>query len=454
MQVQEANEMKLDSARELFLREKTPVMLCGFSGGADSTAALCVSDLLKNECGFSLVAVHFDHGLRKESASEAEWCQEFCAARNIRCIVEKLNVSSDGGGLENAARQARLAAWKRLSALHGNAAVITGHHANDKCENLFLRLFRGSNASGLTGMRSVSVVEQIKFIRPLLNVTKSEIEEYLRRNGIESWMVDQSNFDSAMLRNYLRNEVIPGIVKRAPFAGAGLMKSLDVLACDADFIEQEAEKIYSSGNVNARTFWMALHDAVAVRVLRKYLAKESGNDVPVSADSFARFKSEVSKNKSEMRIIPVGGGVEIAVQGERVDILHPAPQQLIWNWKTQESVQFGEFIIERRYTSSADKAGADRASFDAALLDDTVMLSAAVEGEKFVPFGRKSPENIKKLRVDRKIPSYPVLPVFRDLTGNALWLPFVRNGNRCLVSSDTKEIVTFYAKRVSKSDSR
>ena len=195
--------MKLDEIRQFFLKEMTPEMLCGFSGGADSTAALVISAGLQEECGFSLTAVHFNHGLRAEADQEQEWCRKFAETLGVKFIAIKLDVPHLESGIENAARQARISAWKNLSSQYSGAAVITGHHADDMCENLFLRIFRGSNSSGLSGLRRTSVVENVKFIRPLLNATKKEIENYLLEKSISMWMVDNSNFDSAMLRNYL-----------------------------------------------------------------------------------------------------------------------------------------------------------------------------------------------------------------------------------------------------------
>lgn len=454
MQVPKANEMKLDGPRELFLQEKTPIMLCGFSGGADSTAALLTAYQLQQDCGFSLVAVHFDHGLRSESAEEAEYCRKFCSDREIEFLSVKLNIRHSESGIENAARQARLAEWKKLSQQYNNAAVITGHHANDRCENLFLRLFRGSNVSGLTGLRSTSVVEKVKFIRPLLTFSRVEIEEFLRENNVHSWVTDKSNFDSAMLRNYLRNEILPGIVKKIPFADSGLMKSVDSLLCDADYIESQAEEIFKSSNINDRKFWCDLHDAVAVRILRKFLSVNSGCDIPVSSDSFFRFKAAVAVKNSEAKIVPVGKDLNIIIQNDAVDVLKNAPVQIFWNWKKVQSVKFGDITFFCRYTDGPDKTGAHCASFDADLLDDTVVLSVPETGERFVPFGRKNSESIKKLRVDRKIPAYPVLPVMRLEGGKALWLPFIRNGNDFTVSDKTKKTVTFYASKDSISDKR
>ena len=454
MQVLERNEMNIEACRELFLQEKCGTVLCGFSGGADSTAALLVTFALSRECGFSVVAVHFDHGLRAESASEALWCENFCRERGIEFIKINLDVPSNQGGIENAARQARLAAWKNLVLKYNNACVVTGHHANDKRENFFLRFFRGSNISGLTGLRRKSEVGGVKFLRPLLGFTRREIENYLRDLGVEVWMTDSSNFDSAMLRNYLRNEILPEICKRIGFADSGMAKSIECIECDADFIEQESERAFSSGNCSSRLFWCSLHDALKVRVLRKFLSGRCGGDITVSSAVFEHFCASIEQYSSEPRLIQLGCGIELIIQRDTVSLVEQTPSEIIWNWQKERSCRWGEVFLECRFTEVPDKGDADTASFDADVLGETVILSAPREGEKFVPFGTSRQVSVKKLRIDRKIPSYPVLPAVRNSSGTAVWLPFVRNGNFAGVTPETRRIITFYAKSSLKSSNR
>ena len=130
--------------RELFV---------GFSGGADSTAALLFTVDAAAELDIKVTAVHFDHGLRgAESAAEAEAAREFAAKRDIPFRQIDLHLDPEGCDLENRARQARLAVWKQLTADSPGSAVVLGHHADDRVESLFLRLARGSNVSGLISM--------------------------------------------------------------------------------------------------------------------------------------------------------------------------------------------------------------------------------------------------------------------------------------------------------------
>ncbi len=440
--------MNIELCRKVFSSGKYRTLLCGFSGGADSTAALLAASRFRSELDFELIAVHFDHHLRPESGVEAQNAKIFAETQNIPFIKIDLNVSDDGSGIENAARTARLAEWKKLSQRYPESAVVLGHHADDKLENLFIRLFRGSNASGLSGLREVNTVNGVTFLRPLLNFRRSELETFLLENGITGWTTDSSNSDNSYLRNYLRNELIPGAVDQAPFAEKGLFRSCEALGCDADFIEQETEKIWNSGNPSCRSFWLSLHDAIAIRALRKFICQKSGSDTPVSGALFSRFKSETTKSSGEGRKIPVDGTVTLIVQGEKIDIIAPEPDSIFWNWKEQETIQYGNIILTRAYTASADCPDACSASFDADILDECLELSTPEQGEKFTPFGRKHPVGIKKLRIDRKIPAYLNIPVVRISDGSAVWLPFIRNGQYAAVTGETEKIVTFYAKRV------
>ena len=275
----------------------------------------------------------------------------------------------------------------------------------------------------------------------------------LHENNIFHWVTDASNFDSAMLRNYLRNEVIPEICARVDFASAGLNKSISCLECDADFIEREADKSYAEADCSSRLYWANLHNALKVRVLRRFLSDKCSCDEPVSSTVFERFCEEISRYSDEPRRIPLGNFTELVIQRDSVEVWEDAPEKCVWNWQDAENCTYGRFVFDWRYTDVPDCSGVEYASFDADVLGNTVIISAPENGEKFIPFGTARQVSIKKLRVDRKVPSYPAIPVFRNSSGTAVWLPFIRNGNFAVVTPETRRIVTFYVKSSSKSRS-
>ena len=182
----------MDFSEQLFSKFSGCRLFCGFSGGADSTAALLLARKYAPRWKCTLEAVHFNHHLRgAESDAEAERAAEFARNLNIpfRCIDLHIDLHEN---LESAAREARLKAWQTLAA-GTDSAVILGHHADDRRENLLIRLCRGSNSHGLSSMRSTSVVGGVTFIRPLLRMTRKEIELFLKENGVNTWAMDSSN---------------------------------------------------------------------------------------------------------------------------------------------------------------------------------------------------------------------------------------------------------------------
>lgn len=306
--------MKLDDCGKLFAPFQHGRLFVGFSGGADSTAALLVARRFQEIFHYRLTAIHFDHGLRgAESAAEAEAAQRF--ARN--CAIEFRLVRlalSPGPGLESRARAARLDVWKELVRENPGSAVILGHHAGDRAENLLLRLARGSNATGLTSMRSRSEVDNVIFLRPLLGFARTEIEEFLHENGISEWARDSSNAENRFRRNLLRNRLLPEFYAKLPGSEAGLRHSLDVLELDAEFLEQEAERRFRELDGSA-AFWRKLHPALLVRVLRLWFRAELGTDLIPPPELVRRLQSELNAPKPEPRLIPVHSGISLAIAG-------------------------------------------------------------------------------------------------------------------------------------------
>ncbi|MBO7090465.1 MAG: tRNA lysidine(34) synthetase TilS, partial [Victivallales bacterium] len=212
----------------------------GFSGGADSTALL----ILLSQAGLDVTAVHFQHGIRGAAAEDdAAWCEQFCAKRKIRFVRENLAVPSNrfrGESVEEAARRLRLEAWRRLVNADGDA-VFLAHHADDALEDLLLRLARGGNCTGLTGLRDERFINGVRFLRPLLDVRKIQLEDFLRSQGVADWRLDATNDDSAYRRNAVRNELLP-LMRRIFDGDGGLRQSLRVLRQDADYLETQAEE--------------------------------------------------------------------------------------------------------------------------------------------------------------------------------------------------------------------
>ena len=434
-------------AEKLFSPFGRGTLFVGFSGGADSTAALLtVLEWRENHPGCRVEAVHFDHHLRgEESSREAAAARAFARERGVPFRLIDLDVTDAGGGIEAAAREARLAEWKRLCGGVKDVAVVQGHHADDRIETMMMRLFRGGNATSLSSPRPRAVVDGVTFLRPLAEMSRAEIEAYLRDSGVDSWQTDSSNGTLDYDRNFWRNDLLPRIYGRFPWSRAGARRALDSLTADADFIELAAEKFYDSGDAGSVDFWRAAHPALRPRLIRRFLRESCGRDVIPGAAFFERFEAALDSCRAVgLRTIPVHGGVALCLHGGRVELERETPPDAVWDWKIDACLHWGAWRLERRFEKRMDASGLECACFDAAELPETLVVGAPRPGERMIPFGREKSETLRKLRIDRGVGAVPPVPVLRSADGAVWWACRVRRSTFAPVTDTTLSAVCFY----------
>ena len=179
------------------------------SGGADSVALLALMADLQASHGFDAVVLHVDHGLRPDSSEDARFVESLAARHGLPFHALRTRVRRRRGeSVEMAARRVRLAFFARMTALLGLDAIATGHHADDVAETFILRLARGAGPDGLAGLKPVSHVDGVTFIRPLLNVRDADLRRFLAERGL-SWREDSTNADVSIPRNNVRHVILP-----------------------------------------------------------------------------------------------------------------------------------------------------------------------------------------------------------------------------------------------------
>lgn len=425
-------------------------ILVGFSGGADSTALLL---LLREIVPCPLTAVHLHHGLRGRDADrDAQWCADFCRERAIPFETHRLAVPAHrrhGESLESAARRCRLEFW----AAHTppGAAVALGHHLDDALEDLFLRLGRGANASGLTGLRPHRCVQGVRFIRPLLAERRAALERYLRACGVRTWCEDRTNRDTKLRRNAIRHRLLPAF-RRVFGHDAGLVQTLTALHDDANCLESLAESatVKLSLMRNARADVLAqLPPALLPRVLRLWTAEELGHDVIFPATALARIRQTLAQPLRSQREITVGAGVVLVLGPKRVEVCDSRRLRArTWDWRRQPTLELPEVrgrlraepltggpAAFRRGTGGAE----GKELFVAAALPARLRVRAPQAGDRLIPFGHRHTKKLKELFVDAGVPhaARPAVPVL--LAGkDVIWVPGVRRAEFGRVPADGK----------------
>ena len=199
------------------------------SGGVDSIVALDILAGLAPAHPFALECLHVNHGLSPNAGGWGRFARAAARRYGLRCTVRTADLAPHRRlGVEGAARAARYAAFARARA----DFVVLAQHQDDQAETVLLQLLRGAGLAGLSGMapaRAGGDERAPALLRPLLGVSRAEIERYARRRGLE-WVEDESNADERFARNFLRRRVMPLLAELNPAAGANLARSAAHLA--------------------------------------------------------------------------------------------------------------------------------------------------------------------------------------------------------------------------------
>ena len=236
-------------------------VVCAVSGGADSMALLWALYLLQEEWQLDLCAAHFNHHLRGEASDRDEaFVREFCEGYGIPLHVGSAHVTAGEKGLEAAARDAR---YRYFATLPGK--IATAHTADDNAETVLMHLLRGTGLKGLGGIAPM----RGNLIRPMLNVTRSDVERFLAEYSLPH-REDESNHTDLFLRNRLRHHVIPLLKEENPKLAENLSAMALRLRQDEDALSRIA-----AGKPLSVTALRQEPAAIRARVLEQLL-KESG----------------------------------------------------------------------------------------------------------------------------------------------------------------------------------
>lgn len=219
-------------------------VLVALSGGPDSTCLFHLLLGLRARLEIECAAAHLDHGMRPESARDADFCRRICAGSGVDFFPGKAELGPAAS--EALARRARYEFLGATASQNNFQVIATAHNLDDQAETILLRLLRGTGLQGLSGIlprREMSCRgKRLKLVRPLLRVPREEIEKWLALQGLES-LTDPTNEEGDYLRNRLRKEVMPRFLEYNPSFREGLARLAETAAEDYDFIGREGARI-------------------------------------------------------------------------------------------------------------------------------------------------------------------------------------------------------------------
>ena len=183
------------------------------SEGPDSITLLDVLLKIQKEIKFNIVVAHINHMIRKEAIDDQKYVEEFCKNRKIPCFVKQVEIQDIAKkqkiGTEEAGRKIRYEFFDEILKQTNSNKIATAHTKNDNVETVLMNIIRGTGTSGLKG---IEVIRENKYIRPLINCKRNQIEEYCKKNNLKP-RIDKTNMENIYTRNKVRNLLIPYIQK-------------------------------------------------------------------------------------------------------------------------------------------------------------------------------------------------------------------------------------------------
>ncbi len=399
-------------------------VLIALSGGADSMALLHAMRALAPAHGWRLAAAHVNHGLRGDEAERDEaFAREWCARWSVPLHVMRADVAAEaaarGEGLEETGRRIRYAFFNELCACEGYDRIATAHTASDNVETLLLHLARGSGVRGLGGIRPLLG----RRIRPLLDVTREEVEAYCRENAVP-FVTDSTNFDTAYCRNLLRHEAVPALRRVNPRLEEAAGRLARAARRDDDCLETLAAALLDEARLAEDVFdpapLAAAHEALRLRALRRLAGEEAEERHAAALDTLLTVGGSVN--------LP-GGRTALLADG-RLQIRPAAPRAAVpyfeWTIRPGERCEICGRIYQIACVSLEEYE--KKKKIHKNLLKNTVnydkisgdlVVRQRLPGDAYHPMGRQGGKSLKKLFNEAKIPPEirDTIPILCDSAG-------------------------------------
>ncbi len=422
------------------------VCIC-FSGGVDSSVLLRIMLCLRDTLGIHLSACHFNHQIRGDEAERDEaFCASVCQQWGIPYFCKRKNVpalrADTGKSLEEAAREARYAWFTELGKKEGIDRFATAHHKNDQAETVLFHLIRGTTVAGLRGIP----VKRGDVIRPLLDLTRAELEQYAKDNNVP-FLTDSTNASSQYTRNYIRHVLLPAMERINPSA-------VEAMARLSGYAAEDQELLSSQMPSQEEAQYVATLPSAILRrtVSRNFTAISGGTLCYAHLDAICQAVRE-KKNGS----IGLPGGYRAVLSGgvlrfESRPILPLPPMQegvlhegvtLLYNGALRITLQKkGESLYETPDEEFIYNLSTE-IPFSCHGICGMIRYRSRISGDRILLHGVH--HSVKKLFSERKVPIYlrNMIPVFCDDSG-IFCIPFVAVADRV----NRSETGTIYSLRV------
>lgn len=388
--------------------------IVGFSGGWDSMCLLDIMNKLSKEYGFLLVAAHLNHNWRgRESELEKERCLEFCEENDITFISDTLQEGIKASEL--VAREMRYDFFKKCAEEFEADAILTAHTKSDNAETILYRIIKGTGLNGLEGIKEVRELGGFKVIRPILNFSRKDIEEYCIQNELYP-NNDSSNSNTKYARNNIRHNIMPAIKVINPNIENSLITLAEIASGNNKVINELMENIEKQITVGDKWLtqnFLILNSAIKQHFVYKLLLN---NDLEPSFGKIQEVINFIAENQKSKtgKTLSVTNDKWLFVSHKYTYFVHSHNYVKIEEEININSI--GEYNFLNKYkfqilenietVEKYPKAISNIAYVNLENINFPLTLRTRRNGDIIRPFGMKGKMKLKKYFINKNIPEH------------------------------------------------
>lgn len=414
----------------------------GFSGGADSTALVHILNRNREKLHIKkLIAVHIHHGIRGDEADrDLNFAKNFCKKLGIEfvqfCADIPAEAKKTGESIEECARRIRYGFFEQIDC----DVFATAHNLNDNMETVIMNFSRGSSLTGLCGIP----YKRGKYIRPLLDVSRDEIEKYIEENHLE-FVTDSTNLCDDYTRNKIRHNVIGQLFEINPAFSKAFSKCIESVNVSNDFIVGEARKLVDNARHDGYfdcTAFSNCHKAVRLQAIMLILKEKKAKNI--SREHINAVNNIIEKGGCA----DIGDNITLCVERDK---LYFGKAVITENFSMCEKIEekvadtpIGKYSVEilvKKDLQNLKKIDIDNL-IDYDKISNSAVFRNRLDGDSYRIRNRNCTKTLKRLFNDAKIPvsSRSKMLVVAD-NDEIIWTEYFGVSEKCKITDSTKKYV-------------
>jgi len=443
----------INKVKNTNLINKNDRLILGLSGGSDSMCLLNILFALREKYNLNIIAVHINHMIREEADDDENALREYCDSINVEFYSKRVNVldfaKENKLSTEDAGRICRYDFFDEILKKTNSNKIVTAHNLNDAVETVFMNIIRGTGLNGLTGID----YSQGNIVRPLLDVTKEEIEEYCKLNNLPI-RIDKTNYENDYTRNKIRNILLP-IIRNEINSSVdfNVNNMIKILKEDEAELKELAYEIYKRIKVKngiKKIEFNKLSRAIQRRVIREYILeiRHSLKDISLNKiDELLDFIRDFGTGKR----IDIIDGFYLEISYDNIIVkVKEEKQDFCYELKIPGTTYIPELnasiVSTLRDACQCESIIKDKKIklFDIEKTGKKLYVRNRRDGDRFRPSGMNGTRKLKDFFMDMKLArterdKIPLIVNDDDI----IWVVGIRSSDKYRKDNNSKEVVYF-----------